>query len=275
MDEILKITIGTVAGFVIAFFAEPVKIYFQNASKKKSLRLALYGELINNFMSLHFFLNGLDRSSEDRVAEAYSKLSTLMLKVDVYRFAMSPELYHLFYQLKEQSLFTQTHTIASTIKGWIDSGKKEERVLEEAVKYLLLTKAGIEEGDLDRKTIDRTFGKGAAKNIVNVVESISNQINPTITTGRWHFKILNQSPRFSGYEFYVVFKEDGTLTTRDIDSAEETKSNGEWFQKGNFIHLEIAGASIFEGSITDGKKIMGVFSIPREFSSPCVAELQS
>lgn len=274
MDDTLKIIIGTVSGFLIAFFAEPVKIYFQNASKKKSLRLALYGELINNFMSLHFFLNGLDRSSEDRVAEAYSKLSTLMLKVDVYRFAISQELY-LFYQLKEQSLFTETHTIASTIKGWIDSGKKEERVLEEAVKYLLLTKAGIEEGDLDRRTIDRTFGKGAAKNIVNVVERISNMINPIITTGRWYFKILNQSPRFSGYEFYVVFKEDGTLTTRDVDSPEITKSSGEWIQKGNLIHLEIAGASIFEGSITDGKKMMGVFSIPREFSSPCVGELQS
>ena len=64
MDEILKITIGTVAGFVIAFFAEPVKIYFQNASKKKSLRLALYGELINNFMSLRFFLNGLDMTEK-------------------------------------------------------------------------------------------------------------------------------------------------------------------------------------------------------------------
>jgi hypothetical protein len=275
MDETLKIIIGTVSGFLIAFLAEPVKIYFQGASKKKSLRLALYSELINNFMSLHFFWSDLDRSSEDRVSEAYSKLSTLILKVDVYRFAISQELY-LFYQLKEHSLFTQTHAIASTIKGWIDSGKEEERVVEEAIKYLLLTKAGIEEGDLDRRTIDRTFGKGTAKNIVNLVESISNQINPIITTGRWRFKILNQSPRFSGYEFYVAFKDDGTLTTRGVDSAEETKSNGEWAQKGNLLHFEIAGgASKFDGSITDGKKITGVFSISGEFSSPCVAELQS
>jgi hypothetical protein len=275
MDETIKIIIGTVSGFLIAFFAEPVKIYFQNASKKKSLRLALYGELINNFMSLHFFLNGLDRSSEDRVAEAYSKLSTLMLKVDVYRFAISQELY-LFYQLKEQSLFTETHTIASTIKGWIDSGKKEERVLEEAVKYLLLTKAGIEEGDLDRKTIDRTFGNGTAKNIVKIVERISNMINPTITIGRWHLKILNQSPKYSGYEFYVVFNEDGTLSIWGVDSTEETKSNGKWAQEGNLIYFEFAaGASRFKGSIIDGKKMDGVFSIPREFASPCIAELQS
>jgi hypothetical protein len=275
MDETLKIIIGTVSGFLIAFLAEPVKIYFQNASKKKSLRLALYGELINNFMNLHFFLGGLDRSSEDRVAEAYSKLSKLILKVDVYRFAMSPELYHLFYQLKESSLFAQTYAIASTIIGWIEAGKKEERVLEEAVKYLLLTKAGIEEGDLDRRIIDRTFGKGAAKNIVNIVERISNMINPTITTGKWYFKILNQSPRFSGYEFYVVFKEDGTLTTRDVDSPEIKKSSGEWIQKGNLIHFEIAGASKFDGEITDGKKMTGAFSIPGQFASPCVAELQS
>jgi hypothetical protein len=219
-------------------------------------------------------LDGLDRSSEDRVAEAYSKLSTLMLKVDIYEFVFSQEPY-LFYQLKEANLFTSTHAIASTIKKWIESGKTEERVLEEAVKYLLLTKSGIDEGDLDRRTIDRIFGKGVAKNIVNIVESISNMINPTITTGRWHVKILNQSPRFSGYEFYVVFKEDGTLTTRGVDSAEETRSSGAWIQKGNLIHFEIAGASRFDGSIIDGTKMEGKFSSTVGFSSPCVAILQS
>ena len=274
MDESLKIIIGTVSGFLIAFLAEPVKIYFQNASKKKSLRLALYSELINNFMSLHFFLSGLDRSSEDRVAEAYLKLSKLVLKVDVYGFAISHELY-LFYQLKEANLFAQTYAIASTIIGWIESGKREERVLEEAIKYLLLTKAGIEEGDLNRKTIDRIFGKGITKNIVNIAERISNMINPTITAGKWHFKILNQSPRFSGYEFYVVFNVDGTLSTRDVGSAEEPRSSGEWFQKGSLINLEIAGASKFEGSIIDGKIMTGIFSNTGGYSSPCIAELQS
>ena len=275
MSETLKIIIGTLSGFLIAFFAEPVKIYFQNANKKKSLRLALYNELINNFTNLHFLLDGLDRRNEDRVAEAYSKLSMLMLKVDIYEFVFSQEPY-LFYQLKEANLFTSTYAIASTIKRWIESGKTEERVLEEAVKYLLLTKSGIDEGDLDRRIIDRISSKGTAKNIVNIVESISNMINPTITTGRWYFKILNHSPRFSGYEFYVVFKEDGTLITRDVDSPEITKASGKWAQEGNLIYFEFAsGVSRFKGSIIDGRKINGVFSIPGEFASPCVAELQS
>jgi hypothetical protein len=276
MDETIKIIIGTVSGFLIAFLAEPIKIYFQNASKKKSLRLALYSELINNFMNLRFFLGGLDRSSKDRVAEAYSKLSKLILKVDVYGFAISQELY-LFYQLKEANLFAQTYAIASTIIGWIESGKREERILEEAIKYLLLTKAGIEEGDLNRRTIDRIFGKGVAKKLVNIAESISNMINPTITTGKWYFKIakVSQSQVYSGFEFYVVFNEDGTLITRKTESDEGTTSSGEWIQKGTSVHLEIAGASQFDGSIIDGIKMVGMFSNLSGYSAPCVAELQS
>lgn len=40
MDETTKILIGTISGFVIAFFVEPVKIYFQNQGRKKNLRKA-------------------------------------------------------------------------------------------------------------------------------------------------------------------------------------------------------------------------------------------
>ena len=46
MDETTKVLIGTISGFLIAFFAEPIKIYFSNNFKKRNIRLALYKEKI-------------------------------------------------------------------------------------------------------------------------------------------------------------------------------------------------------------------------------------
>jgi hypothetical protein len=41
MDDTLKIIIGTLSGFVIAFFAEPIKIFFQNRARINNIRLAV------------------------------------------------------------------------------------------------------------------------------------------------------------------------------------------------------------------------------------------
>jgi hypothetical protein len=35
MDETGKIIIATISGFTVAFFAEPIKLYFQNAHNKR------------------------------------------------------------------------------------------------------------------------------------------------------------------------------------------------------------------------------------------------
>jgi hypothetical protein len=40
-----ELVVGTIAGFVIAFLAEPVKTYFIQRTNKKSLRKALYREM--------------------------------------------------------------------------------------------------------------------------------------------------------------------------------------------------------------------------------------
>ena len=44
--------IATISGFIIAFFAEPLKTYFQNRAKLKNLRIALYKEILYNYSSL-------------------------------------------------------------------------------------------------------------------------------------------------------------------------------------------------------------------------------
>jgi hypothetical protein len=56
MDETIKVLIGTVSGFVIAFFAEPVKVFFQNRTGKQILRVALYKEILSNYWFLSTYL---------------------------------------------------------------------------------------------------------------------------------------------------------------------------------------------------------------------------
>lgn len=53
MDETLKIIIGTLSGFIIAFFAEPIKIYFQNKAKINYIRLAVYKEISHNYVVIY------------------------------------------------------------------------------------------------------------------------------------------------------------------------------------------------------------------------------
>lgn len=52
MDETTKVIIATLSGFIIAFFAEPVKSYFANRAKLNNLRIALYKELLYNYSTL-------------------------------------------------------------------------------------------------------------------------------------------------------------------------------------------------------------------------------
>ena len=54
--EYLKTLISIFTGFVTAFLAEPVKVYFTNRAKKDNMKKALYGEIISIYNSLFAFL---------------------------------------------------------------------------------------------------------------------------------------------------------------------------------------------------------------------------
>jgi len=99
MDETTKVIIATLSGFIIAFFAEPVKNYFADRAKLHNLRVALYTELINNYYALtHFTLHGTD-------ADSYTlfHVPKYELRMECYKHAIQNEL-SLYYQLKEANV---------------------------------------------------------------------------------------------------------------------------------------------------------------------------
>lgn len=99
MDETTKVIIATLSGFIIAFFAEPVKNYFANKSQLRNLRIALYTELISNYFALvHFTMDGTSNDSY-----MLYQVSKYELRIERYKHALQDELF-LFYQLKEANL---------------------------------------------------------------------------------------------------------------------------------------------------------------------------
>lgn len=93
MSETIQIIIATLSGFIIAFFAEPVKTYFQNRAKLYNLRIALYKEIIFNYGCLLPLNEDSFKSDRDNIINH-------TLRTECYRHAIQNEL-TLFYQLSE------------------------------------------------------------------------------------------------------------------------------------------------------------------------------
>lgn len=99
MDETAKVIIATLSGFIIAFFAEPVKNYFADRANLHHLRVALYTELINNYYALtHFTLNGTN-------ADSYTlfHIAKYELRTECYKHTLQNEI-PLFYRLIEANM---------------------------------------------------------------------------------------------------------------------------------------------------------------------------
>ena len=116
MDEITKVLIGTISGFIIAFFAEPVKNYISNRSKIKNLRRAIYQELNYNI----FLLSEAFRESVDEL-----KIGRKLFRFDTYEFLLKNEI-SIFSQMKEavdiRNLFETLKLIVSDEK--LDEDRK-------------------------------------------------------------------------------------------------------------------------------------------------------
>lgn len=99
MDETTKVIIGTLSGFIIAFFAEPVKNYFSMKTKLHNLRVALYKELLSNYYILTHFVMDSDASD----AYTIHNLAKYELRTEFYNHTLQHES-SLFYQLKEANV---------------------------------------------------------------------------------------------------------------------------------------------------------------------------
>ncbi len=89
---------SAILGFLVAFFAEPVKTYFNNRSKKATLRNALYSEMALLYNRLTQLSKALSEGELDdsNIQWAISELA----RFDCYNYVRT-EGFLLFYQLEE------------------------------------------------------------------------------------------------------------------------------------------------------------------------------
>jgi hypothetical protein len=116
-----QLIIGTISGFLIAFFAEPVKIHFTSKANIRATRLALYREIISNYQLL--------RSTRDSTNAIQGQEGNINVGTSLIKYSMRRECYdHLLkedpsalYQLEDalviNRLYAQIMAIADFVKG--------------------------------------------------------------------------------------------------------------------------------------------------------------
>lgn len=101
---ILGMLAAFITAFVTAFLAEPVKSYFENKNKLQNLRIALYKELILNYILVGDYV-----SRAEEVGELFIDLIIQHgIRTECYKHAIQNEL-TLFYQLPESNLISILH----------------------------------------------------------------------------------------------------------------------------------------------------------------------
>lgn len=139
MDETTKVLIGTISGFLIAFFAEPIKIYFSNNFKKRNIRLALYKEFYHNIYLMQPHL------IKDK--NGFEKLHKHFFIFDAYNHFIAKET-ETFYQLKESGDLIAFYKMLNLIL--LRSFEDPERQRHIEAFYFAFTSA-LEEKNIDRR----------------------------------------------------------------------------------------------------------------------------
>jgi hypothetical protein len=174
MDETTKVIIATLSGFIIAFFAEPVKNYFANKAKLHNLRVALYKELSINYSIL-------DTLAPDDYStfEWGGNYPAYALRAECYKHALENEI-STFYQMKEANLINilMGTCIVSTIEGFSRfRNLSEERRFTDLPRFTesyLITSANFKDvfaascyhGQLDKKILTDVIQQPTYENII-------------------------------------------------------------------------------------------------------------
>ncbi len=100
MDETTKFLVCTISGLMIAFLAEPVKLYFQRQARRSSLRRALHLELYSNAVALGRFLDLFPGKITKRELGPFERVVRYAMHQEAHQYYISHDV-DLFYQLRE------------------------------------------------------------------------------------------------------------------------------------------------------------------------------
>ena len=174
MDETIKIIVGTLSGFVIAFLAEPIKLFFQTTAKKNNLRKGLYHEIAHNYSVLANLFEKNDEDDNEVFVADNLENAALLVRTECYKYVISQETY-LFYQLKEAAtinIIYSTLEMIFSIANY-EATKKDFASLVKTIRklniepnvrlFLEAVKRSLDNTTLDKKLMMKTIGKNVYK----------------------------------------------------------------------------------------------------------------
>ena len=164
MDETIKILIGTLSGFIIAFLAEPVKTFFQNRYKLSNLRIALYKESMQNRSILELLV------TKEIGKEDFINIAQFLLLNNCYKYVLEQEI-TFFYQLKEARLFNSAYKTLDKLINLTteDIESRWDFVMELAKAYLGVIQDGLDYKTLDKRLLEKVTSK---KEVLNILKKV-------------------------------------------------------------------------------------------------------
>jgi|GEM_PF-2484809 len=181
--ETLKIIIATVSGFIFAFFAEPVKIYFQNRNKIQNLRLALYKEIYHNYMLLRDYVQRAGHN-EDFQAENLLLFLPKLCRTECYKQAMIQDP-SFFYQLKEATMINTLYIdLAVIVEQPTLKDGSGINIIDWVASYLDTVNGEIEFGSFDKKLMSKIATKNVFDEMRKNGQALKKLVKKQLSEGK-------------------------------------------------------------------------------------------
>jgi hypothetical protein len=181
---VLVAVLGVVAGFITAFFAEPVKIHYQNRARIDNLRIGLYKEMYHNYVvcKLHYQSLKAEIESSREMIDEYKLIAVdndialirselrhecyqQVLKNEPFLFYQLPEATHINFTENEISRFLDLLNSDLTIDGSLASLEEFKMM---CYRYATDFAGAIYMNKLDKRVIKKSIKKDAYDNLINV-----------------------------------------------------------------------------------------------------------
>jgi hypothetical protein len=174
MDDTIKILIGTLSGFLIAFLSEPIKLYFQNQINKNNLRKALYHEIFSNYYAFGAFVEHNDNGKKVPTVDidVLQSASRHNIRTEYYKFATTQNA-HLFYQLKEASWINLLYGLLSALIEWAEiKDNNKVKKPEALINSFMENVEDCLKGDIfSKKIMSQVLGKQLYDVIIEKLEN--------------------------------------------------------------------------------------------------------
>jgi hypothetical protein len=158
MNDVTKIIIATLSGFIAAFFAEPIKLYFQNKQKMDIFRLALYAEIYNNYRLLSTFVKVNKENAPDEIKMFFESMTKDSLRMDCYA-RLSSQHPDTYYQLKEFIIINDLYSyLTFALNPEIYSSNNVVKFHRAIVTFILLVEEYTARNELDNNVMHKASG---------------------------------------------------------------------------------------------------------------------